>query len=101
MAYIAREIKDRIAVNDDKYYVTNLDTDEIIHCHFEPAPDEIVEEGTDINKELLQPIEDRTVFLMNRFVDNITSNPFSLTLDDLNGVTANGVWNKNKGRIEC
>lgn len=33
---------------------------------------------------------------------NITSNPFSVTAENLDGITlAKGIWNESKGRIEC
>ena len=66
-----------------------------------PAPDSITETGTDINKALLQPIEDRVVWLMNRVFDDITSNPFMMSFGDLTGIAVTGVWNKSLSRIEC
>lgn len=33
---------------------------------------------------------------------NITANPFSVTADNLDGITlTKGIWNQTKGRIEC
>lgn len=98
MAYIAREIRDRIARGDNCFRLTQLSDGRIM---LDPAPDTVSENGTNINKELLQPIEDRVVLLMNRIFDNITSNPFEITFDTLDGVVVNGVWNTSLNRIEC
>ena len=51
MIYVSREIKDRIAIGDNKYYMTQLEDGRIM---LTPAPDNVIEVGTDINKELLQ-----------------------------------------------
>lgn len=98
MAYIAREIRDRIARGDNCFHLTQLSDGRIM---LDPAPDNVSEDGTNVNKELLQPIEDRVVLLMNRIFDNITSNPFEITFDTLDGVVVNGVWNTSLNRIEC
>lgn len=98
MAYISREIKDRVAIGDDCFYMEELEDGRIL---LTPAPDSITETGTDINRALLQPIEDRVVWLMNRVFDDITSNPFMFAFDDLTGLTVTGVWNDSLGRIEC
>lgn len=100
MAYKSRDIKDRVAQGDDIFLMREHDTDKVLgKIILTPMPTDITEIGTDINKALLQPIEDRLVFLMNRFIDDITSNPFSFTLDTLDGITAEGVW--ENGRIGC
>lgn len=98
MAYIAREIKDRVAIGDNCFYMDELEDGRIL---LTPAPDSIIEPGTDINKALLQPIEDRVVWLMNRVFDDIASNPFMFAFDDLTGLIVTGVWNESLGRIEC
>lgn len=98
MAYVSRNIKDRIAIGDNCFYMEELGDGRVM---LTPAPDSITETGTDINRALLQPIEDRVVWLMNRISDNITSNPFMMSFDDLAGITATGVWNKSLNRIEC
>lgn len=98
MAYIAREIRDRIARGDNCFRLTQLSDGRVM---LDPAPDNVSEDGTNVNKELLQPIEDRVVLLMNRIFDNITSNPFEITFDTLDGVVVNGVWNTSLNRIEC
>jgi hypothetical protein len=98
MAYIAREIKDRVAIGDNRFYMEQLEDGRIM---LTPAPDSVIEPGTDINKALLQPIEDRVVWLMNRVFDDITSNPFMFTFEDLTGLIVTGVWNESLGRIEC
>lgn len=98
MAYISREIKDRVAIGDDCFYMEELEDGRIM---LTPAPDSITETGTDINRALLQPIEDRVVWLMNRVFDDITSNPFMFAFNDLTGLTVTGVWDESLGRIEC
>lgn len=98
MAYISREIKDRVAIGDDCFYIEELEDGRIM---LTPAPDSITETGTDINRALLQPIEDRVVWLMNRVFDDITGNPFMFAFNDLTGLTITGVWEESLGRIEC
>ena len=98
MIYTSRDIKDRIAIGDNKYYMTALEDGRIM---LTPAPDVVVENGTDINKELLQLMEDRITLLMNRVFNDVTANPFIITFKSLAGITANGIWNESTGRIEC
>ncbi|XCH79070.1 MAG: hypothetical protein WHF31_16370 [Candidatus Dehalobacter alkaniphilus] len=98
MAYVARTITDRVAIGDDKFYMEELEDGRIL---LTPAPDSVTEVGTDINKALLQPIEDNVVWLMNRVFNDITSNPFNIQFDDLDGLTVTGVWNEALERIEC
>ena len=98
MAYTARIINDRIAEGDDCFYLEQLSDGRV---RLRPAPDKVIESGTDINKALLQLIEDRVVMLMNRVLDDMTANPFNITFDSLDGLTVTGVWNKALGRIEC
>lgn len=98
MVYISREIKDRVAIGDNKYYMTELADGRIM---LTPAPDTVVEIGTDINRELLQLMEDRIVLLMNRVFTDITANPFIMTFTSLGGLTVKGVWNETAARIEC
>jgi hypothetical protein len=99
MIYVARNIKDRIAKGDNKFYMKKLDDGRI---ELIPAPDEVVEEGTPVNKELMQFWEDKLVWLLNRTFDEITSNTFTMKFDKLDGVEVeSGVWNKDAGRIEC
>ena len=98
MAYVAREIKDRVAIGDDCFYMEQLEDGRI---RLIPAPDSVTEEGTDINKALLQPIEDNVVWLMNRVFNDITSNPFNIQFENLDGLIVTGVWNENLKRIEC
>lgn len=98
MIYVSREIKDRIALGDNKYYMTQLDDGRIM---LTPAPDSVTEKGTDINRELLQTMEDRIVMLMNRVFNDITLNPFVIKFTSLDGLTGNGVWNATHKRIEC
>lgn len=52
MAYTAPEIKDRVAVGDDLYTMTEVDG----KVKLTPSPTRVVEPGTSINKELLQPL---------------------------------------------
>lgn len=98
MAYVAREIKDRVAIGDNCFYMEQLEDGRI---RLTPAPDSVTEVGTDINKALLQPIEDNVVWLMNRVFNDITSNPFNIQFENLDGLTVTGVWNENLKRIEC
>lgn len=98
MAYIARTIKDRVAVGDDCFYMEQLPDGRV---RLIPAPDSVAEVGTGINKSLLQLIEDRVVLLMNRVFDDITENPFNITFTSLEGVTVTGIWNTESNRIEC
>ena len=98
MVYTSRNIKDRIALGDNKFYMTQLDDGRVM---LTPAPDSVVEVGTDINKELLQLMEDRIVLLLNRVFTDITANPFVITFTSLTGLTVSGVWNEAAGRIEC
>ena len=98
MVYTSRDIKDRIALGDNKYYMEQLSDGRIM---LTPAPDSVVEVGTDINKELLQIMEDRIVLLMNRVFNDLVANPFIINFTSLNGLTVNGVWNDSLARIEC
>ena len=98
MVYASRDIKDRVALGDNKYYMTQLDDGRIM---LTPAPDSVVEIGTDINRELLQLMEDRICLLMNRVFTDITANPFIMTFTSLAGLTVEGVWNESASRIEC
>ena len=98
MAYTSRDIKDRIAVGDDCFYVEQLGDGRV---RLIPAPDFVSEPGTDINKALLQLMEDRIVWLMNSIFNNISANPFTIEFDTLDGLTVTGVWNESMRRIEC
>ena len=98
MIYTSRNIKDRIAIGDNKYYMEQLSDGRVM---LTPAPDTVVEQGTDINRELLQIMEDRIVLLMNRVFSNITGNPFIMKFTSLNGLDVEGVWNDSLSRIEC
>lgn len=98
MIYTSRNIRDRVAIGDNKYYMETLEDGRVM---LTPAPDVVVENGTDINKELLQLMEDRITLLMNRVFNDVTSNPFIITFKSLEGITANGIWNESAGRIEC
>lgn len=98
MAYVSREIKDRVAIGDNCFYIEELADGRI---SLTPAPETIVESGTDINKALLQLIEDRVVWLMNRVFDDITANPFNIIFDTLDELSVTGVWNQEYNRIEC
>lgn len=98
MAYIARDIRDRIAEGDNCFRIEYLSDKRI---RLIPAPDEVVEVGTDINKALLQPMEDSIAWLMNQMFNEITANPFMIDFDNLTGITATGVYNEALKRIEC
>ena len=98
MIYTSKDIRDRIALGDNKYYMEELSDGRIM---LTPAPDAVYEEGTDINRELLQSMEDRITLLMNRVFSNITGNPFIMRFVSLDGLTVQGVWNESLDRIEC
>ena len=98
MVYTSRDIKDRIALGDNKYYMTQLSDGRIM---LTPAPDSVIEIGTDINRELLQLMEDRIVLLMNRVFGDLVANPFITTFSSLEGLSVKGVWNESASRIEC
>lgn len=98
MAYISRDIKDRVAIGDDCFYMEQLEDGRV---RLIPAPTQVVEVGTDINKALLQLMEDRIVWLMNSIFNNISANPFTLEFKSLDGLTVVGVWNESLSRIEC
>ena len=98
MAYIARDIKDRVAVGDNCFYMEQLGDGRV---RLIPAPDSVSEVGTDINKALLQLMEDRIVWLMNSIFNNISANPFTIEFNTLDGLTVMGVWNESMKRIEC
>lgn len=98
MAYIAREIKDRVAVGDDCFYIEQLGDGRV---RLIPAPDSVSEVGTDINRALLQSMEDRIVWIMNSIFNNISANPFTIEFNTLDGLTVEGVWNESMKRIEC
>lgn len=98
MAYVARNIQDRIAVGDDCFYMEQLGDGRV---RLTPAPDVVVEPGTDINRALLQLMEDRIVWLMNSIFNNISANPFTIEFKSLDGLAVEGVWNESLSRIEC
>ena len=98
MAYSARTIKDRVAVGDDCFYMEQLPDGRV---RLIPAPDSVAEPGTDINKSLLQLIEDRVVMLMNRVLDDLVANPFNITFGSIEGLNVTGIWNSAQARIEC
>ena len=98
MVYTSRDIRDRVALGDNKYYMTQLGDGRVL---LTPAPDSVVEIGTDINRELLQLMEDRICLLMNRVFTDITANPFIINFTSLSGLSVTGVWNESAARIEC
>lgn len=98
MAYVSRNIEDRIAKGDDIFILEQLDDN---RYRLVPSPDEVITEGSIINKALLQPIEDRVVWLMNRFFDPVTTNIFRVEFDTLDGVKVEGVWDKEERNIKC
>lgn len=94
----SRDIKDRIAANDNCFVMEQLANGRI---RLIPSPTSVTEAGTDINKALLQPIEDRVVWLMNKIYDDFNSNPFYISFDTINDLLVEGIWNENLSRIEC
>ena len=103
MVYIARTITDRIAEGDDRFTIEKVGVDENGKDIYKltPKPISVTEPGTDINKALLQLIEDRVVLLMNSVFNGISSNPFNITFESLDGLTVEGVWNTELNRVEC
>lgn len=98
MVYTARDIKDRVAIGDNKYYMTDLGDGRVM---LTPAPDSVVEVGTDINREILQLMEERICLLMNRVFTDITANPFIMNFTTLGGLSVKGVWDETMARVEC
>lgn len=98
MIYASREIKDRIAIGDDVYKLEDLGGGRV---RLIPDPTQVIEPGTDINRELLQIMEDRIVMLMHRVFNDITANPFIISFSSVEGLTGNGVWDATHKRIEC
>lgn len=96
--YISRDIKDRIALDDNRYEMTELGGGIVL---LNPAPTKVIVEGTAINRELLQVMEDRIVMLMNRVFGELTENPFMIKFTSAGEFTGNGVWNETAGRMEC
>lgn len=94
----SRDIKDRIAENDNYFVMEQLADGRI---KLNPSPTTVTEVGTDINKSLLQPIEDRVVWLMNKIYDDFSSNPFYISFDTISDLSVEGVWNESLSRIEC
>ena len=98
MIYTSRNIKDRVAIGDNKYYMEELGDGRVM---LTPAPDTVIEPGTDINRELLQLMEDRVVLMMNTLFSGISANPFIIRFTSLTGLTIDGVWNESASRLEC
>lgn len=99
MAYIAKKINDRIADGDDLFYIEDLPDGRV---RLIPAPNEVIEPGTNVNKALLQWMEDHIVLLLNRVFGEFTGNSFSYNFNNLTGINSiNGVWNDKLGRVEC
>lgn len=98
MIYSSRDIKDRIAIDDDCYILEPLPDG---RTRLVPSPTEVIEPGTDLNKAFFQLTEDRVIILLNSLFNDISSNPFYLSLDTLTGISGNGVWNESAQRMEC
>ncbi len=62
MDYTRRNIVDRIAVGDDCFRMEKLSDG---RYRLTPAPDSVVEAGTNIDRNLLQPMEDAIYELVN------------------------------------
>lgn len=62
MAYTKRNIVDRIAVGDDCFRLEKLSDG---RYRLIPTPDSVVEAGTNIDRNLLQPMEDAIYDLVN------------------------------------
>lgn len=68
MAYEAPDIKDRVAIGDNQFIMSDAGGGKIL---LTPAPDEVVEAGTDINKALLQPLCDTVARIDNLTVPEV------------------------------
>lgn len=66
------EVKDRVAIGDNKYIITTLEDGRV---QLEPSPDAVLEEGTPINKELLQPLVDAVPVVFELTKDEETNAP--------------------------
>lgn len=69
MAYTAPDIKDRAATGDDQFIREDMGGNKV---RLTPAPDEVLESGTDINKALLQPLCDAVEAIDNQTVPAVT-----------------------------
>ena len=94
----SRDIKDRVAEDDNCFVLEQLPGGKI---KLIPSPTSVTEVGTDVNKALLQPIEDRVVWLMNKIYDDFSSNPFYVSFDTIDDLMVEGIWNESLDRIEC
>ena len=98
MIYTSREIKDRVALGDNKYRMRQLGDGRI---ELIPDPDQVIEPGTDINKALLQDMEDKITLILNTLFLGVSANPFIIRFTSLDGLTVEGVWNESASRLEC
>lgn len=69
MAYTAPTFKDRVAIGDNKYTMSDAGGGKIL---LTPAPDEVTESGTDINKMIMQPLCDTVEAIDNQTVPAVT-----------------------------
>lgn len=65
MAYVAPDFKDRVAIGDNKYTMTDAGDGKIL---LTPAPDEVQEAGTDIDKAIMQPLCDTVEKVDNQLI---------------------------------
>ena len=74
-----------------------------IHREFNPDRFKPEEKEADIDDvlNLIQNNTARIEMLEAVLFNDITTNPFLILFDDLDGVTATGVWNAALQRIEC
>lgn len=70
MAYTAPDIKDRNATGDNQFISEDMGGNKV---RLTPAPDEVVEAGTDINKALLQPLCDAVEKIDNQTVPTVNN----------------------------
>ena len=91
MAYIAPDIKDRIAVGDNKYRIETLPDGRV---DITSAPDSVTEPGTDVNKEMLQEafdtIEGHDTAINTTIPENIATSPLTNAhgIENINVTTA-------------
>lgn len=84
MAYTAPNIKDRVAVGDDLYTMTEVDG----KVKLIPSPTEVVEPGTEINKAFLQPLCDGLEAAWVKLL-SLAKVATSGSYDDLIGIPSN------------
>ena len=70
MSYEVRDIRDRVAVGDDCFWLEKLSDG---RYRLVPAPDSITEVGTSVDRALLQPMENEIARLAESLPETSTS----------------------------